>query len=641
VEDAVTVDGEPILIAGAGATGCTLALLLARQGVHSVVLERREQPLLHPAAHVINARSLEIWHEASPELADEIAALAPAVETINIIRWCSRLTDPPLGEIDLLADHDQLVRVRTHSPFLISHIGQHLLMPVLWAALDREPLVDFRRGASVSGIEVDSDRVVARVQQQGQVQTLESAYAVAADGANSAVRESARIPMRGKVLANMGSVFFHAPSLFGADTGRPLLTWIYQPDFCGVLIAHADDHYVLMTAYLHQGQQIARDSRAYWERLLPRVLQRTEGVAVRSTGTWTMTSQTASTFRRGRLLLAGDAAHRFPHTGGFGLNSGVQDAHNLAWKLAAILAGTAHDSMLDTYEAERRPVVELFAEQSVANHFRLDEVTAPLGVTNMAVHRATETLKRAPLTWVPDSIMAAVCERLTRLQTRRTGRLLTRGTRARRLREQLVRAIPAQLEHFASTGLEFGYSYGGPLIGREPNPQPLEGDGVVEYRPTTWPGSRLPHAIILSGNTIRPIHDLMMNHGLTLVTPDPDGWARAVHDIQDQTRIPMRVVGLRAATSGNQQTLVDLYEVGDRGAILVRPDRHVAWRTTEGAAEGRVHLDRFLKQSWCPFWQTDGALVNRRDPQATSPVAVAGNEPADIEQTGPGRDLVV
>lgn len=81
-----------------------------------------------------------------------------------------------------------------------------------------------------------------------------------------------------------------------------------------------------------------------------------------STGTWVMTSQTADSFRQGRLLLLGDAAHRFPHTGGFGLNSGVQDAHNIVWKLDAVLSGAASDSLLNTYDTERRPVVEKFAK---------------------------------------------------------------------------------------------------------------------------------------------------------------------------------------------------------------------------------------------------------------------------------------
>lgn len=193
----------------------------------------------------------------------------------------------------------------------------------------------------------------------------------------------------------MGSVFFHAPGPRPPGTIRPLLSWIRQPAFCGVMIAHANDDYILMTAYLHPEQETARDSRRYWERTLPRAPGSTE-VTIRSTGTWTMTSQTARAFRRGRLLLAGDAAHRFPHTGGFGLNSGMQDTHNLAWKIAAVLRGGAEDALLDTYEPERRPVVERFAEQSVANHFPLDEVTAPVGITNRTVRQTTEALALPP-----------------------------------------------------------------------------------------------------------------------------------------------------------------------------------------------------------------------------------------------------
>jgi len=213
----------------------------------------------------------------------------------------------------------------------------------------------------------------------------------------------------------MGSVFFHAPSLFPGPN-RPLLTWIYQPEFCGVLIAHADDDYILMTAYLHEAQAIAADSGTYWSKALPKVIGSMDDVTVRSYGTWEMTSQLADSFRAGRLLFIGDAAHRFPHTGGFGLNSGVQDAQNVAWKLAAVLSGQAEPALMDTYEAERRPVITRFAEQSVSNHFLLDTVTKPVGVTNRSLHHATEALARAPFTWVPGSLMARVCTGLTTIQ---------------------------------------------------------------------------------------------------------------------------------------------------------------------------------------------------------------------------------
>ncbi|MFF0011289.1 FAD-dependent monooxygenase [Streptomyces sp. NPDC005374] len=575
---------EPVVIVGAGATGCTLALLLARHGIPSTVLERRTTPLLHPAAHVVNARSFEIWHHASPKLAQEIAALAPPVETVNIIRWNCRLADEPLGEIDLIEDSAQLARVRTHSPFLISHIGQHLLMPVLWKALEREPLVDFRRGVTVR----DTEDVTAR-------------FVIAADGANSAVRESAGIRMRGRVLANMGSVFFNAPGLHPEGTGTPLLTWIYEPNLCGVLIAHADGDYVLMTAYLHPEQRIARDSRAYWERILPKVLGPDVPVGIRSTGTWTMTSDTADAFRQGRLFLAGDAAHRFPHTGGFGLNSGVQDAHNLAWKIAAVLDGSANDSLLDTYETERRPVVERFAEQSVANHFRLDEVTKPLGITNRALRAATEAVGHPLLSRVPGRLIAATADLVTRLQLRRTRSLQGDSSGARRLRTEIASRIPAQLEHFASTGLEFGYAYDGPLICRESGTQPLEGEGVVSYRPTTWPGARLPHAMVLHEGSPHPIHDLLLHNGLTLVTADALAWTQALRDLRVETVLPFRVVGLVAPAPGDQRSLLDLYEVGEQGAVLVRPDGHVAWRTTDSCRDATDDLISLFANRWRPF----------------------------------------
>ncbi|WP_200304716.1 FAD-dependent monooxygenase [Streptomyces adelaidensis] len=575
---------EPIVIVGGGATGCTLALLLARHGIPSTVLERRTDPLLHPAAHVVNARSFEIWHHASPKLAQEIAALAPPIETVNIIRWNCRLADEPLGEIDLLEDSEQLALVRTHSPFLISHIGQHLLMPVLWKALEREPLVDFRRGTTVRHIK----DVTAR-------------FVIAADGANSAIRESAGIRMRGRALANMGSVFFNAPDLHPEGTATPLLTWIYEPNLCGVLISHAGGDYVLMTAYLHPEQQIARDSRTYWERTLPKVLGPDVPVEVRSTGTWTMTSHTADTFRQGRLLLAGDAAHRFPHTGGFGLNSGVQDAHNLAWKIAAVLDGSANDTLLDTYETERRPVVERFAEQSVANHFRLDEVTKPLGITNRSLRAATEAVSHPLLSRVPGRLMARAADLVTRLQLRRTRALRGDSSRARRLRTDIASSIPAQLEHFASTGLEFGYAYDGPLICREPGPQPLDGEGVVSYRPTTWPGARLPHAMVLHEGSPHPVHDLLAHNGLTLVTPDPRAWTHALRGRRFATILPLQVLGLVATPPGDQRNLLDLYEVGERGAVLVRPDGHVAWRTTEACRDAADELISLLENKWGPF----------------------------------------
>ncbi|MHA0285081.1 FAD-dependent monooxygenase [Mycobacterium sp. C3-094] len=575
--------GDPIVIVGAGAAGSTMALLLARYDIPSILVEERQNPRLHPAAHVINARTLEIWNQASPALREALDAITPPIDTVNIIRWCTDVRSEPIGEIDLLSQPDRLAEVRTHSRHLISHIGQHLLMPELWQAVENEPLVEFRRGCRAA---VVGKRVVLRPDSADPV-VVAPRFVVAADGANSALREAAGITMSGPVLANMGSVFFHAPDLYPNGASRPLLSWIYHPRFSGVMIAHADDDYVLMTPYLHVAQAIARDSRRFWNAILPDVIGSTH-YRIRSTGTWTMTKQIADRFRAEQLLLIGDAAHRFPHTGGFGLNSGVQDAHNFAWKLAAIMRDGAPESLLDTYEIERRPVIERFAEQSTHNHFALDHVTAPMGITNRSLHRATELIGKLRLTRVPDGAIAAVADALTTAQTSRTRRLLRKNTRSDRLRQRMADAIPGQEEHFVASGLEFGYAYQGRLIDASEGPCP-DGD-VAIYRPTTHPGARLPHAIITSHDGVETsTHDAVRRRGLTLFTADLQGWSDALS--HHPLAAPLTLVPVVRADA------LRLLEVGAHGAVVVRPDGHVVWRTRTGPA-AIDRLATFIERAW-------------------------------------------
>ncbi|BBZ28936.1 putative monooxygenase [Mycolicibacterium madagascariense] len=600
---------EAIVIVGAGAAGCTLSLLLARYGIRSTVVEQRTDTRLHPAAHVVNARTLEIWNAASPALIRALEAVTPPIDTVNVIRWCTNVHASPLGEIDLLSDPKRLAEVRGHSPFLISHIGQHLLMPALWEALDHDESIDFRRGWRA---DMTTGSLTLRPPHAVPM-TASPRYVIAADGANSALRDAAGIAMDGPVLANMGSAFFHAPDLYPQGHDRPLLSWIYHPRFSGVMIAHADDDYVLMTPYLHAAQPIARDPMNYWKRQLPNVIGSTN-YQIRSTGTWTMTSQLATTFRRGPLLLVGDAAHRFPHTGGFGLNSGVQDAHNLAWKLAAVFRSGAPDSLLDTYETERRPVVARFAEQSATNHFKLDEVTAPLGITNRSLHRATEFMTRPWLSAIPDRVMARVADGLTHAQTSRTKRLLRDDAGGRRLRRRMAEAIPGQLEHFVASGLEFGYAYVSPLIDTGIEGPCPDGD-VSIYEPTTHPGARLPHTLVGDGvGGVRPLHDLIRDSGLTLFTADPRVWAENLPP--SLADVPITVTALTPPGHDTPSAMLDLLEIGDRGAVVVRPDGHVVWRSRTGV-DAVNQFEAFVRNAWAPL---NGVRIQ------------AGRDPAPLHQ---------
>lgn len=582
----------PVVIVGAGPAGATAALLLARRGIRTTVLERRATPLFHPAAHVINARTLEIWHEYSPDLASAIASMSPPHDEVNLISWFGGIGDGPIGSIDLLSDPERKAVVESQSPYMVSHIGQHLLMPVLWNALDEDPLIDFRRGVTV--LDVESTPEVARVRTRSGDDDgeLTARYVLGCDGANSPVRDASGIDLDGPVLANMGSAFFTSHTLF-PDDARPLLSWIYTPDLCGVLISHADHRYILMTAYLHPAQEIAANSRQFWADMLPKVLG-DKDFELESTGTWVMTSQTADSFRRERLLLLGDAAHRFPHTGGFGLNSGVQDAHNLAWKLDAALSGTASPTLLDTYETERRPVVEKFAEQSVANHFRLDDIGGRIGITNRMLAVATRVAARAPLVSLPDRLVAPMATAMMRRQMRRARRLHPGAPGSTALRGQIAEALPGQIEHFVSTGLQFGYLHTSDLVADDDSAvRPPE--DVVDYLPTTYPGARLPHAMISTRGLTTGIHDVLHRTSLTLLALGDDGWENELgtHRIAGPGVV---VVPVDAPDPADRRRLIDLLEVGEKGAVLVRPDGHVAWRTTSPASSGVAELTRFLER---------------------------------------------
>lgn len=594
MEDAL--NDAPVVVVGAGATGATTALLLARLGIRSVVLERRATPLLHPAAHVLSARSFEIWHQASPRLCREISAQVPPIETVSRIQWRSTFTAEPLGEIDLLSEPDRLAEVQSHSEHLISHVGQHLLMPLLWDALEREELVDLRLGTTVRGVEAAAGggcavETVETVDGEGRAATIRTPYVVGADGANSTVRDLVGVPMEGSVLANMGSVFFRSTDRFTGPGPVPMLSWIYQPDFCGVLISHADDHYVLMGAFVHPGQEMPRDPDAYWRRLLPRVLGEGVVTQIRSTGTWMMRSELARSFRSGPVLLAGDAAHRFPHTGGFGLNSGVQDAHNLAWKLAAVLRGAPAD-LLDTYEAERRPVVQTFAEQSVANHFLLDRVTSKVGVTNRSLQQATLGLQKPPLSWLPDRVAVPLVERLTARQMGRTAVLTAPGPRGDRARQHMASTIPEQLEHFVSTGLELGYQYRSALVDHADPIVPLA--DVTRYAPTTEPGSRIPHVLVQGPGGDVGVHADLPLDALTLVSPDPEGWAEVLAASDHGVAVQVRALTVGDDREGS----IGLLGVGAHGAVLVRPDGHVAWRSRGPADDEAGPFLRHLQRVW-------------------------------------------
>ena len=215
---------------------------------------------------------------------------------------------------------------------------------------------------------------------------------------------------------------------------------------------------------------------------------------IRNRLTWTMSAQTASTVRDRRIFLVGDAAHRFPPTGGLGLNTGIQDTHALAWRLNAIEKGWADSSLLESYAVERVPVAQNNAEQSLRNASKLLAIPAALG-----------TLEEASTTRMQATLDSP--EGRTRVEA----------------------SIADQAEHFDMLGLQLGYVYTSQAILSDTHPTPTVDNPVREYAPSGQPGARLPHTWLRRGNEKISSLDLIRPNGFTLLTrDDPADWSEAV-----------------------------------------------------------------------------------------------------------------
>jgi len=246
---------------------------------------------------------------------------------------------------------------------------------------------------------------------------------------------------------------------------------------------------------------------------------------------WTRTAQVAERFQVGRVFLAGDAAHRFPPTGGFGANTGIQDVHNLAWKLAAVLHGWSKPSLLRTYDEERRPIAQANTEFSVTNGSR----------------------------WAA------------------TQQAIISGDRA-----AVAKALKEQVKHLDSVGQDLGFSYAsGAIIGDDTHASTV--DSQI-YVPNARPGARAPHIWlrqIAPGCRVISTLDLFEREFILLTGPKDGEWWPAARQVSGELGIPLSTfaIGCGGDFESENDDWGHLYGLDAGGAVLVRPDGHVAWRS--------------------------------------------------------------
>lgn len=527
----------PVLIAGGGATGMMQALLLAQHGVASIVVEARDVPYETPRAHALNPRTLEICRSLGLDVPRMQREAAPREEAGRVFFAC-RLLGPVFGSLPYERQDDG---ARAFTPTPLINLPQTEFEALLLDAVMAEPKIDYRRGWTWKGADEDNSAITSLVAGPTGEAHIRSRYLIGCDGAGSAVRQSRNITMSGEpaVLACLSIVFQADFRTLLAD--RPgMLFWVTDPTASGTFLGYHMDR-LWSFVEMHPPGHI--DLSLYSpERCTEIVLNAAGGdipdMQIIGATPWTMTSQVADQYRSGRVLLAGDSAHRFPPTGGLGLNTGIQDAHNLAWKIAAVERRLADASLLDTYETERRAVALHNAEQSLVNAQRL---------------AALAELRCEPEIWRDPVRFEAWLDEDDR-------------------RERIEAAIELQREHFDSFGLQLGFCYP-PALADEAD--------VSTYVPQAEPGCRLPHAWLDEAND-RSLLDLLSPTRFTLIATN----------FAADTTVSEEVVLIDLSSLTVPASWRTMAGLGPDEAVLVRPDGHVAWRGP--VADWREALRRSL-----------------------------------------------
>lgn len=499
----------PVLICGAGPVGLTLALGLAAWGVPSTVVERHRAPLPFPKGRALSIRTMEIFRQLGLE--PELTRMGlPRAETMHFL-YGETLAAERYTRISNVPPPDG----SPLSPTFTLACSQDVLEAILRRHADAHPLVEAIYGLTVVDASIgDAGASVVAVDDAGGRHDLEGRWLVAADGAHSTLRALARIPR-----ASHGPGCPNVNILFEADLAdlvadRPSLVATISNDHVHATILTVDGHRRWLCNVIRPDvpdPAVAAADHGWCRTQVHHALGREVALDVVAAMPWDATAANAERYRDRSLLLVGDAAHVATPYGGFGMNCGIADVHNMAWKLAAHLQHGAPDALLDTYDDERRLVGERTVRESA---LRLEAALAAHG----------------------DG----------------------------RTRRGDVRPNP-------SDGLVLGGVYRSDAVfgPREAHP---DDDSIGTYVPSARPGARAPHAWLADG---RSTLDLYGPH-LTVVH-HPDTAAPSSSSLDPLGALPVVTIPFDRAIDPDGDAR-RLYGIDDGGAVVVRPDGHVAAR---------------------------------------------------------------
>jgi 2-polyprenyl-6-methoxyphenol hydroxylase-like FAD-dependent oxidoreductase len=527
-----------VLIVGAGPVGLTLALDLGQRGVRCILIERNETAIQLPKMERCNARTMEIYCRLG--IAEKVRdAGLPRSAPMDVFLATS-MAEPPIVRLPCPSVAEAKAEIEAHNdgrplePYQL--ISQYTLEPLLRSIVEALPSVTVRFGCELTSFTQDRDSVTARVRtSDGAAETIRTAYLVGCDGGSSTVRKQLGIQLQGEgSIRKLRQALFHCPELYERiPMGKGRHYHIAEgPIFPFIILQDSTRHWTLHAAASSDGE-------------MAELFKRSLGMQVEfemlSVNEWTQHLLCAERYSEGRVFIAGDAAHLVIPTGGLGMNTGVGDAIDLSWKLAATLAGWGGPQLLASYEKERRPI----------------------GLRNVKASRAAMSGR---LSW------RAAYHPDIRKNTAEGAAIRAEMARRFNVEQRKVTDI---------LGIEAGYRYvGSPIVWPEPGDAPDPDN--PQYVPTTWPGARLPH-VWLNNHT-----------GLQDCT--------ALQDRLGMGYTLLRLGGTRVETTHLERALratgapLEVLDIEDQAAreiygfdlLLVRPDLHVVWRGNQPPADAEV-----------------------------------------------------
>ncbi len=593
-------DSTPVLIVGGGVAGLSAALFLAWRGVPCVLVEKHPGSSPHPRAIGFTTRTLELFRAVGLGASIPQVPLGHgrprrvAVESLAG-KWSAEVDWSP--ETALNDGRPQPV---SYSPCTGAAIAQDRLEPILRGKAI-ELGADVRLDTRLVSFERDAAGVVALLRHRdGREYRLRADFLIAADGHSSPIRENLGIRRTGHgVLQVVRSVLFRASLDQYLASGVSQFE-LDQPGLKGMLTTYRDGRWLLMFT-----DDQERDDATLRQNVIQAVGKPDLDFELLTTGRWVLSALIADRFSSGRVFLVGDAAHTLPPArGGYGANTGIEDSFNLAWKLASVVSGTSSASLLDTYDAERRPIAwlrhdQIFARRDYAKWATseeksvaiIDDDAIELGqlYRSASVLGAGEELSPAlrPESWAGQPGTRAphlwVSQAGTPLSTldllHRTWVLVTEDSRWCDAAAQAGAPLGIELRclHINGAGDRRGAPISPPLMGTNA----LTLDTPIEQIATLPEGKAVldAHLPILIAHEKYATFKSM---SLRQLQPVSDGKLTDV--ALEKTRAALSRVPCQAVVADAEAFSSEFraaFGTGRFGASLIRPDGYVAWRSLD------------------------------------------------------------